>query len=82
MGAAGGEGAEDLAAFLRPDETAAQLLARCRVEPLDSGVAFLGALRPGQVVELVGPSGSAKSDTLLQARAPAAAAAARNTKII
>lgn len=59
----------DLEAFAAwTDETAAQLLGRCCVDPVGTGVFFLGALRAGHVLELSGPSGCAKTETLVQAR--------------
>ena len=48
------------------DETAAQLLARSCSHPNDTGVLFAGALRAGHVLEMSGPSGAAKSETLVQ----------------
>jgi len=59
----------DLEAFAAwTDETATQLLGRCCVDPVGTGVFFLGALRAGHVLELSGPSGCAKTETLVQAR--------------
>ena len=55
-----------LLAFLKPDETAAQLIARTHVEPVDTGLFFARGLRPGQVLEISGPSGSAKTEILQQ----------------
>lgn len=60
----------DYALFLEPDETAFDLFARIVVEPFYLGIPFLDqaiSLRPGQVIELSGPSGTAKSDILVQA---------------
>ena len=57
------------AAFLEPQETAAQLLARTFVAPLRSGVPVIDqhtALRPGHIVEIAGGPGTAKSELLLQ----------------
>ena len=48
------------------DETAAQLLARSCSHPISTGVLFGGALRAGHVLEMSGPSGAAKSETLVQ----------------
>lgn len=63
---------EELLSFLRPDETAAELLARTYTgEPLATGVALIdreAPLRPGQVLELAGPPGSGKTDVLVQVR--------------
>jgi hypothetical protein len=57
----------DLEAFAAwTDETAAQLLGRCCVDPVGTGVFFIGALRAGHVLEVSGPSGSAKTETLVQ----------------
>lgn len=59
-------------AFLRPDETAAEFLARTHVEPLMTGLPLLDhhvSIRPGQVVEVAGPAGSGKSDVLVQVAA-------------
>ena len=55
-------------AFLKPDETAAQLLARTHVEPINTGLPFASTLRQGQVLEVSGPSGAAKSEILQQVR--------------
>lgn len=59
----------EYAAFLEPDETAYDLFARIVVDPVRTGIPFLDQavfLRPGDVVELVGVSGSAKSELLVQ----------------
>lgn len=59
----------ELLAFLRPDESAAALLARTYVEPLLTGVPVLDqhvALRPGNVMEVSGPAGSGKTEILVQ----------------
>lgn len=64
-----------LAAFVRGSEaagtaeSAAALLARVHVAPLKTGLPFVDAvcaLRPGHVLELVGPAGSGKTEALLQ----------------
>lgn len=52
--------------FLKPDETAAQFLVRTHAEPVNTGLFFAAALRPGQVLEVSGPSGTAKSELLIQ----------------
>ena len=50
--------------------TVEPLVGTCRfVEPLRTGLAFLDgriALKPGHLLEVVGPSGTAKSELLLQ----------------
>lgn len=59
----------EYAAFLEPDETAHDLFARIVVDPVRTGIPFLDQavfLRPGHVVELVGASGSGKSELLVQ----------------
>eukprot|EP00775_Hariotina_reticulata_P002887 gene2887-3177_t len=56
--------------WITPDETAAQFLKRQAVEAVPTGLPFIDAhvtLRPGSVLEVVGPSGSAKSEMLIQA---------------
>eukprot|EP00887_Chlorella_sp_A99_P000609 scaffold5.g609.t1 len=61
-----------LLAFLRPDETAAELLARTYVEPLLTGVPLVdrhAPLRAGHVLEVAGGAGSGKTDVLVQAAA-------------
>lgn len=60
-----------LLAFLQPDETAAQLIARTNVDPVNTGLFFASVLRPGQVLEITGPSGAAKSEVLIQVQADA-----------
>jgi ABC-type phosphonate transport system ATPase subunit len=55
-----------LLAFLQPDETAAELIARTHVEPISTGLFFASTLRPGQVLEICGSSGAAKSEVLTQ----------------
>lgn len=59
----------ELLAFLRPDETAADLLARTYVEPFVSGVPLLDqhvSLRPGTVLEVAGAAGTGKTEILVQ----------------
>ena len=61
----------DLAKFLNPDETFGDLLARCHSEPLVLGVKFLEDLvpvRPNQLIEISGVSGSGKTELLTQVR--------------
>eukprot|EP00884_Botryococcus_braunii_P020909 jgi/Botrbrau1/7501/Bobra.0095s0037.1 len=60
---------EALTDFLKPDETAAQLVARVSRPPLRTGVFFAPTLRAGYILELAGPSGSAKTEILIQAAA-------------
>ena len=55
-----------LLAFLKPDETAAELIARTHVDPIHTGLHFASTLRPGQVLEVSGPSGAAKTEILAQ----------------
>ena len=57
---------EELRAFIQPDETAFDLFARTATDPIPTGVFFLGHLRAGQVLEVTGTSGTAKSELLLQ----------------
>ncbi len=55
--------------FLEPNETAYDLFARIVVDPVRTGIPFLDQavfLRPGHLVELVGLSGCAKSELLIQ----------------
>ena len=59
---------EHFLAFLKPDETAAQLLARTHVEPISTSLPFASTLRQGQILEVSGPSGTAKSEILQQVR--------------
>ena len=57
--------------FLEADESAYDLFARIVVDPVRTGIPFLDQavfLRPGHVVELVGLSGCAKSELLIQVR--------------
>ncbi|BDA43663.1 DNA repair protein XRCC2 [Coccomyxa sp. Obi] len=54
---------------VQPDETAAQLIARTHVEPVITGLFFANVLRPGQVLELCGPAGAGKSESLIQVAA-------------
>lgn len=60
---------EQKLAFLQPNETATQMLARCKVDPLITGVEFLDRhpqLRPRNVALLTGGSATAKSRILSQ----------------
>ena len=59
----------ELRAFCRPDESAFDLLARTATEPIPTGVFFLGSLRAGQILEVTGSSGTAKSELLIQVQA-------------
>ena len=63
---AGPMSAAELRLFVQPDETALELAQRARVEAIRSGVPALGALRATQVLELSGPSGSCKTELLMQ----------------
>ena len=56
----------DFTVFVKPDETALQLYARNYVEPVQTGIHFLPAVLPGQIVEIAGRSGCGKSTFLLQ----------------
>jgi len=55
--------------WITPDETASQFLKRQAAEAVPTGLPFIDShviLRPGSVLEIVGPSGSAKSEILIQ----------------
>lgn len=57
--------------FATPDETAAEFFARQVSEAVPTGVAPIDAhvkLRPGQVLELAGPTGTGKSELLAEVR--------------
>lgn len=57
--------------WVTPDENAAEFFRRQGREAIATGVPFVDAhikLRPGQMLELAGPAGSAKSEMLIQAR--------------
>lgn len=60
--------AAELQALLSQRETAARFFARCRGNPLTTGVAFLdrASFRQGHVVEICGRSGAGKSPVLAQ----------------
>lgn len=63
------ESLQGLLAFLRPDESAQELLARTHVERRHTNIPFVDShvtLRPGQALEIAGPSGSGKTELLLQ----------------
>lgn len=54
---------------ITPDETAAEFFRRHAREALACGLPFIDAylrLRPGHLVELVGPAGAAKTELLIQ----------------
>ena len=58
--------------FLRPDESARAYLERALTEPLSSGIPWLDArapepaLRPGEIIEIVGQGGSGKTEIALE----------------
>lgn len=57
--------------WVTPDETAAEFFRRQSREAVATGLPFIDAhvkLRPGNLLELAGPAGSAKSEMLLQVR--------------
>ena len=59
----------DLLRNIEPDETAAAFLRRSAVEVVRTGLAVVdshAALRPGRALEIAGPTGSAKTDILIQ----------------
>lgn len=59
----------DLLKWVTPDEIAAEFLTRQRREALATGLPFIDShvkLRPGHVLELVGPTGSAKTEILIE----------------
>ncbi|GAQ89378.1 DNA recombination and repair protein [Klebsormidium nitens] len=60
---------EALLRFLQPDESMRDFLLRTFVEPLGTSVPFIdsAAIRPGNVVEIFGASGSGKTEILTQA---------------
>ena len=58
--------AAELRLFVQPDETFLELAQRTRYEPIRSGVPALGSLRAAQLLEISGPSGSAKTELLMQ----------------
>ena len=63
--------AESLAAFLTPDETAAQLLQRVSAKPLLTAVPFIdrrARLRPNHLVLISGTCSSCKTELLIQVR--------------
>ena len=63
---------EDALAFISADETAYEYLTRALVEPLTSGVAFIDArhpepaLKPGEILEIVGAGGTGKTELALE----------------
>jgi hypothetical protein len=65
------DGEAELLRFLKPDESAADLLRRIQLEQLRTGIAFIDdktSLRPGVILEVSGPHGSAKTELLTQVR--------------
>lgn len=63
---------DDKDTFLLPDETAAQMIVRCKVVPLPTSVEFLdrhAKLRARSVTLLTGTSETAKSRILMQVAA-------------
>jgi RecA/RadA recombinase len=55
--------------WVTPDETAAEFLARQFREAISTGVPFLDKhvkLRPGHVLEIIGPAGTAKTEILTE----------------
>lgn len=68
-GLAGGFSRDQLLAFAEPDESAEDLFRRTHVEPLRTGVPFIDeaySLRPGQGLEILGPTTSGKTEILIQ----------------
>lgn len=63
---------EDALAFISADENAYEYLTRALVEPLTSGVAFIDArhpepaLKPGEILEIVGAGGTGKTELALE----------------
>ena len=63
---------DEVLRFLRPDETAAQLLARTYVQPLHTGLPLIDrvlSFRGGQVLEVAAPAGAGCTTALLQVAA-------------
>ncbi|KAJ9532243.1 hypothetical protein QJQ45_003969 [Haematococcus lacustris] len=56
----------EVLAFLAPDETAGDLLSRLHRERLVTGLPFLDQHLPGMLLEVCGPTGSGKSEVLIQ----------------
>lgn len=59
--------------WLAPEESAAALFSRVRLDPLQTGLALFDGmcpspLRPGQIVEVTGPAASGKTEVLVQVR--------------
>ena len=53
--------------FLQPDETCAQFLSRCHVEPLCTGLPLIdrrSPLRPATFLEIAGRAGTGKTELL------------------
>lgn len=62
---------QSLLKWVTPEETAAEFFRRQGREALATGLPFVDThvkLRPGHILELAGPAGSAKTELLLQAR--------------
>jgi ABC-type lipoprotein export system ATPase subunit len=62
---------EQLLKYVQPDETATEFLQRHVREALPTGIPLVDqhvTFRPGQILEVVGPSGSGKSELLIQVR--------------
>ena len=60
---------EQLLRFVQPDETAAEFLQRHVREALPTGITLVDqhvTFRPGQILEVLGPSASCKSEFLIQ----------------
>eukprot|EP00882_Tetradesmus_deserticola_P012166 GHRQ01012890.1.p2 GENE.GHRQ01012890.1~~GHRQ01012890.1.p2 ORF type:complete len:135 (+),score=45.86 GHRQ01012890.1:112-516(+) len=61
--------ATDLLKWVTPDETAADFLVRQSREAVTTGVPFVDKhikLRPGHILEIIGPAGTAKSEILTE----------------
>lgn len=62
---------DDLLKWVTPDETAAEFLFRQRREAVVTGLPFIDShvkLRPGHVLEIVGPTSSGKTEILIEVR--------------
>ena len=61
--------------WVTPDETAAEFLARQFRDAVSTGLPFLDKhvkLRPGHLLEIIGPAGTAKTEIITEVRAVAA----------